>query len=486
VDGVGGPATDLTSTGELPAPITNGPPSDTGYMVMRHGRYTRRPVPIPVLGLTVSDNVDNSEGLKGDDVDVTPVVSQQSSSALPGVRTLVPVAQADSDQRVEVLEDSLLQLRWDNEVLHKYNEDLLRHNKTLQEILQITVDKVDMHDDMIRGPNGPVRRCEDTPPQPVDVTVYRGGVTATSAGRRSDNSSATRAASHTSIESGIVDTSVSSVCASTQTMANEAKTAAVSDTVASSMPPTWNIASGRKEKALKLPEYDGVCMPFETWVQKYQNCVRHNKWTEEDKVDHLRHSLAKGAAQVLWGVKDDVASEQIIEKLSTRYGSKNQFERYRAEFKARRRKRDETLQDLASDLYRLLALGYPGISAEMADDLGRDQFLEAIKGNNSLKERVQDQKPKTMQEALDEAIRIESQSYRSKSDIACSVSEPDTEDEEDNETDNKRQKKNRNNKDKDKSHVRFASPSRGTDMDQRIKKLEEQMSRWNRGRKGKG
>jgi len=85
-----------------------------------------------------------------------------------------------------------------------------------------------------------------------------------------------------------------------------------------------------------------------------------------------------------------------------------------------------------------------------------------------------------MQEALDEAIRIESQSYRSKSDIACSVTELDTEDEEDNETDNKRQKKNRNNKDKDKSHVRFASPSRATDMDQCIKKLEEQMSRWNK------
>ena len=90
----------------------------------------------------------------------------------------------------------------------------------------------------------------------------------------------------------------------------------------------------------------------------------------------------------------------------------------------------------------------------MADDLGKDQFLEAIKGNDNVKEWVQDQKPKTMQEALDEAIRIESQSYRSKSDIACSVSEPDTEDEEDNETDNKRQKKNRN--DKDKNHVRPA------------------------------
>ena len=248
------------------------------------------------------------------------------------------------------------------------------------------------------------------------------------------------------------------VCTSTQTVANEAITATVSDIVVPSVSPTWNVAGGRREKGLKLPEYDGVCMPFETWVQKYQNCARHNKWTEEDKVDHLRHSLVKGAAQVLWGVKDDIASEQIIEKLSTRYGSKKQFERYRAEFKARRRKRDETLQDLASDLYRLLALGYPGIAAEMADDLGRDQFLEAIKSNNRLRARVQDQKPKTMQEALDEAIRIESQSYQSKNDVICSIFDPDTEDENDDEAD-KKQRKNRNNKDKDKSHARFVSPA---------------------------
>lgn len=374
--GVDGPPADPMPTGGSQAPITEGPSPDTGYMVTRHGRYARRPAPIPVSELVVSDDADDFENFEGDDVDATSNVPPSA-------------VRVNSDRRVDVLEDSILQLRRDNEVLHKYNEDLLRHNETLQEILQITVDKVDMHDDMIRYPNGPVRRCEGTPPQPVDVTAHCGGVTATSAGRRSDNSSATRAGLHTSVESGIADTSVGSggakllspkqgdayACASTQTVVNEEITAAISDTVVSSKPPTWNIAGGRREKALKLPEYDGVCMPFETWVQKYQNCVRHNKWTEEDKVDHLRHSLVKGAAQVLWGVKDDVASEQIIEKLSTRYGSKNQFERYRAEFKARRRKRDETLQDLASDLYRLLALGYPGISAEMADDLGRDQFF---------------------------------------------------------------------------------------------------------------
>ena len=134
VDGVGGPATDLTPTEELPAPITDRPPSDTGYMVTRHGRYTRRPALILVLRLAVSDDVNNSEGLKRDDVDVTLVVSHQSSSAPPGVRTSVPVAQADSDKRVEVLKNSILQMRQDNKVLHKYNKDLLRHNKPLQEI----------------------------------------------------------------------------------------------------------------------------------------------------------------------------------------------------------------------------------------------------------------------------------------------------------------------------------------------------------------
>ena len=109
-------------------------------------------------------DADDFENFEGDGVDATSNVPPSA-------------ARANSDRRVDVLEDSILQLRRDNEVLHKYNEDLLRHNETLQEILQITVDKVDMHDDMIRYPNGPVRRCEGTPPQPVDVTAHCGGAT---------------------------------------------------------------------------------------------------------------------------------------------------------------------------------------------------------------------------------------------------------------------------------------------------------------------
>ena len=39
-------------------------------------------------------------------------------------------------------------------------------------------------------PAPPVRRCEDTPPQLIDVTAHCGGVTDTSAERRSENTSA--------------------------------------------------------------------------------------------------------------------------------------------------------------------------------------------------------------------------------------------------------------------------------------------------------
>ena len=42
-------------------------------------------------------------------------------------------------------------------------------------------------------PVPPVQTCEDTPPQLIDVTAHYGGVTDTSAGRRSENTSAKHA-----------------------------------------------------------------------------------------------------------------------------------------------------------------------------------------------------------------------------------------------------------------------------------------------------
>ena len=50
---------------------------------------------------------------------------------------------------------------------------------------------------------------------------------------------------------------------------------------------------------MKPPKFDGQCS-FETFMVQFSNCADYNKWTEAQKLAHLRNSLEKDVANVLW------------------------------------------------------------------------------------------------------------------------------------------------------------------------------------------
>jgi len=62
------------------------------------------------------------------------------------------------------------------------------------------------------------------------------------------------------------------------------------------------------------------------------------------------------AAQLLWQLADDATEGQIVDILRKLYGDIGQQERYRFELNTRRRREGESLQDLASDIRRLMFL----------------------------------------------------------------------------------------------------------------------------------
>jgi len=73
---------------------------------------------------------------------------------------------------------------------------------------------------------------------------------------------------------------------------------------------------------------------------------------------------------------------------------------------SRRRKQGESLQSVYNDIRRLLALSFPWHSGEVCEVLGRDAFLTAL-GDQSLRVRVLDQQPATLDGALAIACRME-------------------------------------------------------------------------------
>jgi len=166
-----------------------------------------------------------------------------------------------------------------------------------------------------------------------------------------------------------------------------------------------NLAIRNPSPTIKLGIFNGSSS-LETFLGKLSNCADYYSWSEKDKLWHLKAALEGSAAQILWQLKDGATADDIIALLRTRFGSSNQCERFRAELYARKRKRGESLQSLCNDVRRLLLLAYPDSHDVVCDVVGRDAFLAAL-DNPSLRTRILDQRPSSLDDALDMACRME-------------------------------------------------------------------------------
>ena len=155
----------------------------------------------------------------------------------------------------------------------------------------------------------------------------------------------------------------------------------------------------------KLGTFDGSKC-FETFMAKFENCSQYFKWDPNDQVFQLKAALEGPAGQILWDLPPEATLESIKRLLRCRFGSENQAERFRAELRVRRRKTGETLQCLYQDIRRLMTLAYPGPTSGLSEIVGRDAFLEAL-SNQSLRVRILEKEPKTLDEALNAAVRLE-------------------------------------------------------------------------------
>jgi len=82
---------------------------------------------------------------------------------------------------------------------------------------------------------------------------------------------------------------------------------------------------------------------------------------------HLRLSLVDGATALLQRI---TTYEELIEKLQSRYGHKGQREKMRTELRCRRRKPGETLQELSTDVERLVSLVHRQMTQDHVDVIG--------------------------------------------------------------------------------------------------------------------
>ena len=90
---------------------------------------------------------------------------------------------------------------------------------------------------------------------------------------------------------------------------------------------------------------------MEDFIARFRNRAADCQWDEEERLRYLRNSLQGVAAQVIWRLSESAKSDEVLNRLQTRFGQAHQEQRFREELKARRRRTGESIQSLANDLY---------------------------------------------------------------------------------------------------------------------------------------
>jgi hypothetical protein len=133
-----------------------------------------------------------------------------------------------------------------------------------------------------------------------------------------------------------------------------------------------------------------------------------NGWPGDVKALYLAGCLSGSARSVLNDMDPRARYDYVKfdEALRERFGTDDQSELFKAKLRNRVKTKEETLQELAHDVRRLVRLAYPKAPARTHDDLTKDQFIEAL-GDGEIRWSVFQARPKNITEALKVAMELE-------------------------------------------------------------------------------
>ena len=147
---------------------------------------------------------------------------------------------------------------------------------------------------------------------------------------------------------------------------------------------------------------------WDSWISHFEDCAVINGWSDERKAQFLAVRTCGAALLQLQslatGVRENYAT--LKEALREKFVPKERVELHKAEFRARHRKRDEKLPDLASSLSRLVSRAYPEAVPDLKDSLAKDQFIDALE-DREIRVKLRESGPKTLDKAVSRALQIE-------------------------------------------------------------------------------
>lgn len=158
---------------------------------------------------------------------------------------------------------------------------------------------------------------------------------------------------------------------------------------------------------VKPSSFDGRSS-WEDYLAHFSLVAELNHWDSVTKATYLAVSLVGSAREVLGDLSTDQRKDYaaLTAALTTRFGTENRTEIYRASLRSRTKQKDESLPELAQSLRRLTRCAYPQAQAEMKESIARDQFIDALVDLDT-KWKVKQGRPSTLNEALEIAMELE-------------------------------------------------------------------------------
>ena len=153
--------------------------------------------------------------------------------------------------------------------------------------------------------------------------------------------------------------------------------------------------------------YDGKTS-WEAYQVQFEVTAFMNGWNEIEKTCFLISSLTGPALGVLETLPPEARSDYtaLTQALRDRFQDTRNPDQAKAILSARRRKKGESLPELAADIERLVRQAYPACNRDAVDDLASERFLQALPDLEA-RRQIRLLAPKTLAETVNTTLRIE-------------------------------------------------------------------------------
>ena len=166
------------------------------------------------------------------------------------------------------------------------------------------------------------------------------------------------------------------------------------------------VRSGPRKPCVQPDRYDGSTA-WSDYLSHFEFCAEINGWTDEERVLFLAACLKGDAQKVLGDKRCHGSYTNLVKLLKQQFGPGQHAEMFLAELRGRRRKPEESLQEVGMEVRRLTKLAYPELSDGARDRLGRMHFADAL-DNREVRVALFQARPTSLDESVKIATEVDS------------------------------------------------------------------------------